>query len=1236
MAARPPLKYKIRIGAKKLVAAGGSDSGATAVRSGSSSPRGGAARTKHARVRALLAGFPKPSEAGAIVSCLAALGAPFANLPTDWDKGLALSPALADFAVLQEGGVVPQRVAKKRRRGADAEGAAPQRRRTAEDIPAAQAPRHGAVPPVDEDGGVGPSAADTASPSDERQAHLQAGANLHVQTPMPRMETKSTPVNDLVGAGGVGRPPDQQTYGDDRPATKGGAGDPEVGPHGSSTSDEANNRSIPSPDGPGSENIDKLGSAAAGSGSAAAGPGSAAAAAAAAAVAAEAQRSGPPRPSIACQAGTGALVQPSTLHSLGGCSAAAAALYSIGPFDLLMPGHSRQHPTSVDEKYVHAHLDKARTLKHSADKARGSTSAPWTVAALCTYVESAVTFMEACEYYARCSTMKAAERVHRAAALYASTAQLLQYITKTCECAMGPDLGREALRVLSERLSVVCHMKEALHAGARLGDASAKAAALASHITSVQVTGNVSSRPVGPSGASRHGGGGSGAPPHHGAAVVGSTDDSTNSSPAAGGHIGGGHAGSSAAAQHAALPLPSGDTLTRLLDTARTVSRFSSLARRTTLGFQGFIERPDLRESQASKCASMHIAAVSFDCGMGDGFRTLAHARQAVASIQESILEMDKRAGGGQYYKRPLPCPPAVEFSSSEGRAVFAEALAAGTAISFFNLVEQFNTQAEPAFCGLASLTMVLNALSIDPQRTWKGAWRWFDERMLDCCVPLDEVERDGISLEQAACLGRCNGARVNTRPAGSFTLEEFRAEVVACCSSDPSKQTPPDRHVIVNYSRRSFKQTGDGHFSPIGAYHPGRDLILILDTARFKYPPHWVPLATMFTSMSTGTGRGFIVVSEQPWRNATMFTLAMRSRQWEQAYAFVKLQLLALLAASTVAGTDAGGAGRQAPSGALLSSEEVSTAPPAAAGDKFSGSAGKEGGEGAAPPAAIDDKDGGAGGEEGGGAAARAGLPWDEGTRAADAEARAAVRAAVRAGPRDTLGLFLVQRDCVDGGCCSGGGSRAYAPSPLPPPNRNAAAAAAAPDHGALLAEIRRMPLYAAVAEALREEPPPAGGHRGALPTSLPTPPAATPAPRPSRSGGGGMACGGAAAAATAEAVGGGAAAAAGRVGGEGTLGRRCSSRDDAPEVSPSGLLAEKYMLLLLLNPPTEWPQGARQSSVAAMRQLLDLEPYPLVCAEVAYLRQQFEHLTSLYPSCRCVGCEERVQRARITSQAK
>jgi glutathione gamma-glutamylcysteinyltransferase len=47
----------------------------------------------------------------------------------------------------------------------------------------------------------------------------------------------------------------------------------------------------------------------------------------------------------------------------------------------------------------------------------------------------------------------------------------------------------------------------------------------------------------------------------------------------------------------------------------------------------------------------------------------------------------------------------------------------------------------EPAFCGLGTLAMVLNALGVDPKRVWKGPWRWFSEQLLDCCEPLEVVK---------------------------------------------------------------------------------------------------------------------------------------------------------------------------------------------------------------------------------------------------------------------------------------------------------------------------------------------------------------------------------------------------------------------------------------------------------------------------------------------------------------
>src|SRR5690349_7027833 len=104
------------------------------------------------------------------------------------------------------------------------------------------------------------------------------------------------------------------------------------------------------------------------------------------------------------------------------------------------------------------------------------------------------------------------------------------------------------------------------------------------------------------------------------------------------------------------------------------------------------------------------------------------------------------------FYKRPLP-EELVPFSSDEGRALFREALADGTMEGFFALAEQFHTQSDPAFCGLGTLVVVLNALAIDPQRPWKGAWRWFAEEHLDCCLPIEDVRARGVTLAQLSCL---------------------------------------------------------------------------------------------------------------------------------------------------------------------------------------------------------------------------------------------------------------------------------------------------------------------------------------------------------------------------------------------------------------------------------------------------------------------------------------------------
>ncbi|KAH9785274.1 glutathione gamma-glutamylcysteinyltransferase 1 [Citrus sinensis] len=230
-------------------------------------------------------------------------------------------------------------------------------------------------------------------------------------------------------------------------------------------------------------------------------------------------------------------------------------------------------------------------------------------------------------------------------------------------------------------------------------------------------------------------------------------------------------------------------------------------------------------------------------------------------------------------YRRMLPSPPAIDFASSEGKQLFLEAIQGGTMEGFYRLISYFQTQSEPAYCGLASLSMVLNALAIDPGRKWKGPWRWFDESMLDCCEPLEKVKEKGISFGKLVCLAHCAGAKVEAFRTNQSTIDDFRKYIIRCSASE-------DCHVISSYHRGAFKQTGTGHFSPIGGYHAGRDMALILDVARFKYPPHWVPLTLLWEAMdrvddATGQRRGFVLVSRPHREPGLLYTLSCKHENW-------------------------------------------------------------------------------------------------------------------------------------------------------------------------------------------------------------------------------------------------------------------------------------------------------------------------------------------------------------------
>lgn len=92
----------------------------------------------------------------------------------------------------------------------------------------------------------------------------------------------------------------------------------------------------------------------------------------------------------------------------------------------------------------------------------------------------------------------------------------------------------------------------------------------------------------------------------------------------------------------------------------------------------------------------------------------------------------------------------------------------------------------------------------------------------------------------------------------GEDFVESFRAAVRATSRSQEREC------IVICYSREVLGQSGAGHFSPIAGYHEGTDSVLILDVARFKYPPHWARLSNIVAAMSsvdpdTGRPRGWL-----------------------------------------------------------------------------------------------------------------------------------------------------------------------------------------------------------------------------------------------------------------------------------------------------------------------------------------------------------------------------------------
>ena len=186
---------------------------------------------------------------------------------------------------------------------------------------------------------------------------------------------------------------------------------------------------------------------------------------------------------------------------------------------------------------------------------------------------------------------------------------------------------------------------------------------------------------------------------------------------------------------------------------------------------------------------------------------------------------------------------------------------------NFWKLLRFYESQIRSTYCSVATTVISLNALSIEaPKSQFLGKYHMFtqEEFFSDSVLAVidqSDVENRGMSLEDLATVLKTFPVDVLKYEAQGLSHEEIRDLIVLALKN-------PNQSVLALYQRSELNQEGGGHWSPIAAYDAESDSFLILDVARFKYPPVWINASKFINSMQTvniyNKSRGFIVINKQ------------------------------------------------------------------------------------------------------------------------------------------------------------------------------------------------------------------------------------------------------------------------------------------------------------------------------------------------------------------------------------
>jgi hypothetical protein len=213
---------------------------------------------------------------------------------------------------------------------------------------------------------------------------------------------------------------------------------------------------------------------------------------------------------------------------------------------------------------------------------------------------------------------------------------------------------------------------------------------------------------------------------------------------------------------------------------------------------------------------------------------------------------------------QPLKLPTtSVGLDSAEGQSIWQSSQEKA---DYWPLIIHYETQQGPAECGPASCVMVLNSLGLEaPANTVHPPFHQFTQTnffspAVEKVLPRQTLLHQGATLDELGGMLKAWNLQVEIHHAADSNLEDFRRQARQALASGT-------QYVIINFHRDPLNQKGGAHFSPLAAYDESSDRFLMLDVARFRYPPFWITAESLFQAMNTTDStsqktRGYLLIS--------------------------------------------------------------------------------------------------------------------------------------------------------------------------------------------------------------------------------------------------------------------------------------------------------------------------------------------------------------------------------------